>query len=129
MSYLSTFTNYIQEFIDKFCDCYPEDTDLSNFKTYILILKKTNPRKILELFDKYCVKYKTQIKNKDEEFLLTANFIKDKIKIEHIINENNSFDIIEKIRNYWREMDNEMKENIWKYLNLFLMLSTKINKT
>ena len=129
MSYLSTFTNYIQEFIDKFCDCYPEDTDLSNFKTYILILKKTNPRKILELFDKYCVKYKTQIKNKDEEFLLTANFMKDKIKIEHIINENNSFDIIEKIRNYWREMDNEMKENIWKYLNLFLMLSTKINKT
>ena len=129
MSYLSTFTNYIQEFIDKFCDCYPEDTDLSNFKTYILILKKTNPRKILELFDKYCVKYKTQIKNKDEDFLLTANFMKDKIKIEHIINENNSFDIIEKIRNYWREMDNEMKENIWKYLNLFLMLSTKINKT
>ena len=129
MSSLSTFTKYIQEFIDKFCDCYPEDTDLSNFKTYILILKKTNPRKILELFDKYCIKYKTQIENKDEEFLLTADFMKDKIKIENVINEDNTFDIIEKIRNYWREMDNDMKENIWIYLNLFLRLSTKINKT
>ena len=129
MSYLTTFTKYIQEFIDKLCDYYPEDKGFSNFKTYVLILKKTNPRKIFEMFDSHCVKYTDQIKSKDEEFLLTTDFIQDKIHIKNIIDDSNAFDIMQKLRTYWKEMDHEMKENIWTYLNLFLMLSSKINNS
>ena len=127
MSYLSTFTNYIQEFINKLSDYYPEDTDFSNFKTYMLILKKTNPRKIVEIFDTYCLKYRSEIQNKNESFVLTTDFTKDNIVIENIINKNNAFDIMTKIKTYWKEMDEDMKNNIWMYLNLFLMLSDKIN--
>ena len=126
MSYLTTFTTYIHEFIDKLCEYYPEDKGFSNFKTYILILKKTNPRKIFEMFDSHCVKYTEQIKNKNEEFLLTTDFVQDKIYIENIVDDNNAFDIMQKIRTYWKEMDAQMKENIWTYLNLFLMLGSKI---
>lgn len=126
MSYLSTFTKYSQEFIDKLCIYYPEDTDLSNCQTYFFILKKTNPRKIFEIFNKHCIKYKSQIKTKDEQFLLTNDFVKDNIKIETVIDDSNAFDIINKLRNYWLNMDADMRENIWTYLNLFLMLSEKI---
>ena len=76
MSYLSTFTTYIQEFIDKLCGHYPEDKDFSNFKAYIIILKKTNPRAILNLFNTHCIKYTEQIKTKDEKFLLKFIIIK-----------------------------------------------------
>jgi|TARA_B110000211_G_C14071153_1_gene550047 hypothetical protein len=128
MSYLSTFTTYIQEFIDKLCGHYPEDKDFSNFKAYIIILKKTNPRAILNLFNTHCIKYTEQIKTKDEKFLLTTDFTKDKINIENVINDDNAFDIINKIRNYWKLMDTPTKESIWQYLNLFIMLSSKISK-
>jgi|TARA_B110001450_G_C17176921_1_gene301728 hypothetical protein len=128
MSYLSTFTNYIQEFITKLADFYPDDVDFSNFKTYMLILKKTNPRKIVEIFDKYCLKYRTEIEHKNENFLLTTDFTKDHIEIENVIDNNNAFDIMTKIKTYWEKMNVDMKENIWMYLNLFLRLSDKMSK-
>ena len=129
MTYLKTFTKYIQEFIDKLCDCYSDDTDFLNFQTYIIILKKTNPRKIFEIFNIHCTKYTEQIKNKDEQFLLTTDFTKDNIEIDTIVNDKNAFNIIQKLRNYWIKMDTDMKDSIWSYLNLFLVLSDKIKDT
>ena len=128
MSYLTTFTNLIQEFIEKLSDLYPEDKDFTHFKTYLLILKKTNPRKVLELFDKHCLQYREYIKNKDENFLLTNDFVKDTKNI-NIIDDEDIFNIMLKLRLYWGKMSKDTKDNIWKYLNLFLLLSDKLNNS
>ena len=130
MSYLSTFTSYIEEFIEKLCNHYPEDKDFLSFKTYIFLLKKTNPRKIFEIFKKHCIQYKEQIKNKDEEFLLKTDFTKEKNNdLVNDITDKNPLDIMKKLKKYWNEMDKETKESVWQYLNLFVMLSSKINES
>ena len=133
MSYLTTFNNLIEEFINKLSDLYPEDQDFKNFKTILLIIKKANPRKILELFDKHCLKYKEYIKNKDEQFILTYDFIKDKHELEKKEYKNNVNDeyiisLMIKLRDYWAHMDKDTIDNIWKYLNLFILLSDKLKQ-
>ena len=60
MSYLSTFTSYIEEFIEKLCNHYPEDKDFLSFKTYIFLLKK----QIQEKFLKYLKNIVSNIKSK-----------------------------------------------------------------
>ena len=137
MSYLTTFTNLTQEFIEKLSDLYPEDKYFTHFKTYLLILKKTNPRKIVELFDKHCLQYRTYIKDKDAVFLLTNDFIKDNTKVnsdnsdnsDNIIGDEDVFNIMLKLRFYWEKMDTETTENVWKYLNLFLLLSDRLHSS
>lgn len=132
MTYLNTFTTLIQEFVTKLSDLYPSDQDFIHIKTYIMILKKTNPRKIVDIFNEHCLQYKTQIINKNEEFLLTYNFIDNDVARENITNESNNqefFNLMSKIRSYWKGMDKDTTENIWKYLNLFILLNDKLKHT
>ena len=132
MTYLNTFTTLIQEFVTKLSDLYLSDHDYIQIKTYIMILKKTNPRKIVDIFNEHCLQYKTQIINKNEEFLLTYNFIDNDVARENITNESNNqefFNLMSKIRSYWKGMDKDTTENIWKYLNLFILLNDKLKHT
>lgn len=130
MSYLSTFTNLIEEFIDKLSQLYPEDQDFVHFKTFLLLLKKTNPRKILDMFNKHCLQYKEHIIAKNEEFILLTDFVKDKTnnssENKDTSNDEHLFNVMIKLRHYWKSMDKETIENIWKYLNIFILLSSKI---
>ena len=57
MSLLSAFTTQIFNLIQNLSNIYPEDTDLKLCEKSILLLKKTNPRKIHLLFNTYIVKY------------------------------------------------------------------------
>lgn len=139
MSYLHTFTNLIEEFITKLNELYPEDKDFTNIKMYLFILKKTNPRKIVNEFNNHVLIYREQIVNKDEDFLLNNDFIKDILNNqnngeESDININQTNDTLSqeisilmfKIRTYWSNMDTETKNNIWQYLNIFVLLSDKL---
>jgi hypothetical protein len=132
MSYLSTFNNLIEEFITKLSESYPENQEFSHLKTLIVILKKTNPRKTVTLFNKHCLRYREQIVNKDSHFILTHDFIKDQNdsinNLEDIDNDKEEyvFNIMIKLRDYWSHMDTDTIDNIWKYLNLFILLSDKL---
>jgi len=139
MSYLHTFTNLIEEFITKLNKLYPEDKDFANIKMYLFILKKTNPRKIVNEFNNHVLIYREQIVKKDEDFLLNNDFIEDILNNqnngeESDININQTNDTLSqeistlmfKIRTYWCNMDTETKNNIWQYLNIFVLLSDKL---
>ena len=132
MSYLTTFISLIEEFIIKLSLLYPDDLDFVHFKTFLLILKKTNPRKILDMFNTHCLQYREYIKNKDNTFILTNDFLKDKReKFKDKDNDNDMDDyilnIMIKLRHYWSTMDEETIDNVWKYLNIFILLSDKLN--
>ena len=145
MSYLGTFTNLIEEFITKLNGLYPEDQDFVHIKTYLFILKKTNPRKIINQFNKHVLIYREHIVNKNEDFLLNNDFRKDILNNQNndgesdtdsnanINQTNDTLDheistLMFKIRTYWYNMDTETKNNIWQYLNIFILLSDKLKK-
>jgi len=132
MSYLTTFNRLIEEFINKLSDLYPEDQDFIQFKTLVLLLKKANPRKILQLFNKHCLQYRDYIVNKDSNFILTHDFIKDKKQSDNDERNNEKdeyiLNLMIKLRDYWAHIDKDTIDNIWKYLNLFILLSDKLKQ-
>ena len=92
MSILSAFNNQLSCFCEDLIRVYPEDNDLKTFKKSLELLKKTNPRKILDLFKVYVLPYAEQIKNCDEQFFLNEDY-------DHITQGNdNGFTITTKIK-------------------------------
>jgi len=125
MSTLSAFTNQLQNLINNLSKMYPNDPDIIFSKTTVGFIKRTNPRKLSEIFNKYVKQYESQIMSKDEEFLMNNNFTEgDNIEI---INQKIDYaeSIIANLRKYWSSMDDDSKENIWKYLQVLIILNNK----
>ena len=94
----------------------------SVFQNTLTMLKKANARGILELFQVHIYPYKQKITNKDESFFLDNDFS------EHQIGDGNNekfTSIVNKLKQYWHEMSTNTKENIWKYFNVFIILSER----
>lgn len=126
MSLLGSFNQQLLNLSTNLSKLYPEDPDLEFTNNSISILKKTNPRKLQQMFDHYVGKYKEQIINKDASFFLLKDFIKDDLNLE--LNESNvdyAESIIYNLKKYWNDIDNESKENIWKYLQVLIILNEK----
>ena len=121
MSILSAFNEQLFNLSKNLSELYSNDPDLELSKNTILILKNNNPRKLQVAFNTYIYKFKKCIMDKDETFLLNNNFIKDNI--------DNNIDYAEKIMNnlkkYWIYMDENSKENIWKYFQVLIVLNEK----
>lgn len=123
---LSAFTNQLMNLINNLCKMYPSDPDLQFSKTSVSLMKKTNPRKLQVLFNKYVRQYENQIMSKDEKFLLENNFVEDKQSdMESKADADYAQSIINNLRKYWRSMDDESKTNIWKYLQVLMLLNNK----
>jgi hypothetical protein len=97
------------------------DTNLSNIsKQKLLLLKKINPKKIIEIFICNIYLYKEQIINKD------VDFIKNNININ---DSDNNYKIFKIIKDNWDNYSNNTKENIWLYMNVFISLCDKYLET
>lgn len=124
MSSLSAFTNQLLNLSKNLCELYPEDPDLEFTKNSIQFMKKSNPRKIQHLFDTYIAKYKQQILNKEADFFLYRDIVKDDLNLD-----NKTVDyaqtIMYNLKKYWSDIDDESKENIWKYLQVLIILNDK----
>ena len=70
MSILSAFTNQLLNLMGNLCEMYPDDPDLAFTKTSILIMKKSNPRKLQEIFDEYVGIYEEEIMKKAGDFFV-----------------------------------------------------------
>jgi len=124
MSSLSAFTNQLLNLSTNLCELYPEDPDLEFTKNSIHFMKKSNPRKIQRLFDQYIAKYKPQILSKEADFFLNRDIVKDDLNLD-----NQTVDyaqtIMLNLKKYWSDIDNESRENIWKYLQVLIILNDK----
>lgn len=118
-SLLNVFTTQLTNFIDDIILLWPEDNDFKVFKNGVLLLKKTNPRKIVNLFKSYVSKYETFINNRDEKFFLENQY--DEIeKTENIL------ESMDKLKKYWKTLNDVNKEKVWKYFEILLKLSKMI---
>ena len=123
MSILSAFNCQLVNLMSNLCEMFPKDPDLSFTKTSILLMKKTNPRKLQEIFDEYVSKHETEIMSKDEKFLLNKDFAQDDFSLSD--DPDYAHTIMINLRKYWNSIDNESKQNIWKYLQVLAVLNKK----
>jgi len=98
----------------------------SMFSIYPELLKsfvKTNPLVLQEKLNQYLFsKYSTHIKERDNKFFLNQDFTND----ISTGNEKMVMMIIDAIRKEWTNSTEETRDNIWKWLNVLLKLSNKI---
>ena len=123
MSVLGVFNTQIVNFANTLSERFPNDVELRMAKDAILLMKQANPRKNLELFRQYGYIYKEPILNKDENFIINTNFVSD-LSID---NKEYAMGIMNKLKQYWGEIDDLEKSNIWSYLNVLIKLVDKID--
>ena len=120
MSNLSKFNEQLLNFLQEMSNLYPDDKKLSNFYYTVELMKKTNPREIMNQFKLHVYPFKQQILEKDENFFLTDKFT-DSIKSQSGISE------ILRIKQIWMDgnLSNHDKECIWNYFKVFIYLIDK----
>jgi len=102
-----------------------KDTELTSIKQKYSLLKNDGAQKIIETAGPRLWVYREQIKNKDEQFLLTNTFEKDIMdkKADELPDED-KIDylkrIIMTIKNTWRTLNPTEKNMMWQYLQQLL---------
>ena len=124
MTSLTAFTSQLLNLSSNLALLYPEDPDLEFTKNSISLLKSTNPRKLQIMFDKYVGIYETQIMNKESVFFIEKDIVVDDIKTNET-NIDYAKNIMYNLKKYWNDMDDISKDNIWKYLQVLIILNKK----
>ena len=125
MSLLTAFTTQLELFSKEICNLYPDDSDLNLGHSLIVVFKKTNPRKLLQIYNTYVSDFKDYIDNKDESFFLNHDFkdIATKNKNDEL-----TFSLVIKLKEYWSELSDNNKETSWKFFQVLNKLTDKINQ-
>ena len=129
--YYEIFNNKISNFINDLIIVFPDDKDFRLFKNTISLVKLANEKMLLEYF-KIGVNedFKNNIITRNEQFFLDNNYssVLENDKIGNVINKDNINDkLIEKLKGYWVQLDEDNRKIVWDYFNILLQISEKIN--
>jgi hypothetical protein len=123
---LKAFNNQFEEFLDDISVLFPNNNDIRTSKTALLMLRKANPKKIVDVWYRYvCSKYEREIQNENLEYFLTKDY-KDDLKMEDG-GANKILEAIDNIRLPLRELETENKKKCVQYLKNLNTLSKIYN--
>ena len=120
----TSFNKQLGDFISDLMAVYPQDETFKLAKKTLAIIELADERKPIQVFSAYVPLYREKVRTRDESFLLNDSH--DDIQTaaaEYGVNK-----IIDRLKNYWREMATENKDAVWKYLQVLIALSDKYIK-
>lgn len=120
MDYTEKFCDTIQEFLADLIKVFPNDTDMQVYHVGLKGLCMMCPEKVYgEFYESVVVPYYERIRTKDEEFFMNHDFndVKEVPDGARILN---------KTMGYWKSLNPNDKETVWKYLRVLCTLSKKI---
>ena len=126
-SYYSLFNKQVEEFFKNIIEGFPSSSDYETIKKEFKslkggfsMLKNLDEKKPQYIFKEYIVnEYRDKIMNKDESFFLDKKYDITSSQKEYWV------DFIRNIKNVWVTMNDESKENMWKYFKILVLLSDK----
>jgi two-component SAPR family response regulator len=123
------FVIQLKSFAEVLRDRFPEETFFRRGVTMITAMKTLSPEKSIKLFINNSYKHREHIMAKDERSLLSHDYTNSLMEIAHEATEDistsESIELIGKLKQYWHELDDEEKENMWKYLQVLVVLTDK----
>ena len=124
-SFLSAFNNQIDNFLDDLMIVCPNEKEFSMLKNGIGLVRKTNPRLILNQFVEMIFPYKDQILLRNESFFMMKDYQDDFTNV--------SSDYISKVTNnlkrIWQgDITDDEREKIWEYFNSLITLAELASK-
>ena len=110
---LQGFNKQLVELLDDIENVLPGDVDIKTVKNSLLLLKKTNPRKIIEVWKLYiCDKYYQEIENNEMDFFINKDY-NDDIALD---NKSDAIKMIERLREPIKKMKEDDKVVVMKYI-------------
>lgn len=119
---VNTFNTQLINLAEALSDRFKDDGDLKLALTGIKTLKANNSNKNIEMFTLYVYKYRDKIMEKNEKLLLETDFVSENLDQD---DDNSAFDIMSKLKSKWQSLNDEEKNNIWKYLQVLIKLTDK----
>jgi hypothetical protein len=114
VNFITIFNNHFTEFIEDFLILFPDDVDLLSAKNSLLLIRKSNPKLLIKIWNKYVVTpYKSEIEAGDFNFFVEKDYSEDLSKND---NSNKIMQAIDKFRKPIKSMSIENKEKTMKYL-------------
>jgi hypothetical protein len=154
MSILTAFTTQVINFATELTNMYPNDSFFKSALTAASLMKKTNPRLMYNLTMEHISSYKEQIFTEDDTFFVDqiAKLEEEKKTEEScessndecessddecelkratnapkLVQDEENFNFILRVRTYWIEMSPNTKKQIWMYLKVLFKLSDRLN--
>ena len=122
---LKGFNNQFEEFLDDVVILFPSNGEIKKTKTALLMLRKANPKMIINIWYRYvCEKYETEINNENIEYFLEKDYSED---LQKNANASQVLQGIDKIRAPLRQLDQDNKKQCLQYLKNLNQLSKIYN--
>jgi len=112
MTSVRAFTELLDKFLEELIEVFPEESTLKKYQASYDLMKKTNPRKVVDVFMASVIPYQKQISAADEQFFL-----------------NNNIDFLDglNIKNWWNDdLSDNTKACIWQYIQNLTILGITI---
>ena len=110
---LGAFNDMMEQFVNELIQTFPEEMAFQKFQVSLELLRKTNPRKILDGYMKAVGPIQDRIMSRDQSVMhdVTCEFIQDL-----------------KIHNIWTpDLSDNTKNAIWQYLQTLIILGSTIS--
>jgi hypothetical protein len=119
---LTAFNDHFIEFLDDIITVFPEDSDILASKNSMLLIRKANPRLIIQIWNSYIVgKYKSMIDAGNIDFFINKDYTDDLV---HADNSKKIVEVIDRLRNPIKSMLPEDQAKTMKYIQNLTKLST-----
>lgn len=114
MASVTAFIQMMGQFLTELRTTFPEESKLKTYESHFEMMKKMNPRKVVEVFMESVRPYQEKVMAQDEQFLLNNA---DKISFLNDLN----------ITRWWTtDVSDNTKNAIWQYLKTLLTLGNLI---
>jgi len=118
---LKVFNEHFVEFIEDIASVFPDENDLILAKNYLLLMKKTNPKLLINIFyNNIFLKYNDKFEQNDMDYFIEKDYQED------FTENKNSAKIIQSIdhlRSSIKNMNEHNKTKTIKYLQNLCKLS------
>jgi hypothetical protein len=119
---LTAFNDHFIEFLDDIITVFPDDSDILASKNSMTLIRKANPRLIIQIWNSYVVgKYKAMIDAGNIDFFINKDYTDDLV---HADNSKKIVEVIDRLRNPIKSMTPEDQAKTMKYIQNLTKLST-----
>jgi hypothetical protein len=119
---LTAFNDHFMEFLDDIIRVFPDDSDILASKNSAALIRKANPRLIIQIWNSYVVgKYKDKIDAGNIDFFINKDYSDDLV---HADNSKKIVEVIDRLRNPIKMMTTEDQAKTMKYIQNLTKLST-----
>ena len=124
------FNKKLQELLSDLIVVFPDDKDFKLFKNTVRLITLADVKKPLQMFKLSLTdEYKKNIEERNTDFFLNNDY-SDVLNNDIIKQTMNDDDVnkklINKLKGYWKDLNDNNRDTIWSYFNILLKLSNKI---